>query len=243
MANARKSGKKRSLLGRLFRALLVVILALVAIPVVLVPVYWFVDPVSVPMLERYLTGRPVDRQWRDIDTVSDRLKASVVMSEDGGFCRHPGVDLGALREEFEDFIAGREARGASTITMQVARNLFLWNDRSLVRKVLEIPLALYIDLVLPKRRIMEIYLNIAEWGPDGQFGIEAGAQQAFGIDADALSWERAALLTVALPNPMLRLPASPNAGLRKVAEIVEERARTYGDRADCVADDGVLDLG
>ena len=79
-------------------------------------------------------------------------------------------------------MAGEDVRGASTITMQVARNLFLWNGQSIVRKGLEIPLALYIDLVLPKRRIMEIYLNIAEWGPNGQFGVVAGARAAFGVE-------------------------------------------------------------
>ena len=140
---------------------------LVAIPLILTPVYLFVDPVSVPMLERYVTGRPVVRQWRDLAEISDRLKASVILSEDGQFCRHWGVDLGALREEVERFMEGEDARGASTITMQVARNLFLWNGQSVVRKALEVPLAVYVDLVLPKQRIMEIYLNIAEWGPRG----------------------------------------------------------------------------
>ena len=242
MVNVRKSKKRRSFFARLLRAVLVVLAILIAIPVILVPVYSVVDPVSMPMLARYLAGRPVIREWRGIDLVSDRLKASVVMSEDGGFCRHPGVDLGALREEFDAWRRGEEARGASTITMQVARNLFLWNDGAVLRKVIEIPLALYLDVVLSKRRIMEIYLNIAEWGPDGQFGVEAGAQAAFGVDADALSWERAALLTVALPNPMLRLPANPNGGLRRVAQIVEARTRQYGERANCLAGDSALDL-
>ena len=114
----------------------------VAIPALLTPVYLFVDPVSVPMLERYVTGRPVDREWRDIGDISDRLKASVVLSEDGQFCGHWGVDLGALRDEVRNFIDGKDARGASTITMQVARNLFLWNGQSVVRKALEVPLAL-----------------------------------------------------------------------------------------------------
>jgi hypothetical protein len=129
---------------------------LVAIPLVLTPVYLFVDPVSVPMLQRYVTGQPVIRQWRDIGQISDRLKASVILSEDGQFCRHWGVDFSALRDEVTDLFAGKPVRGASTITMQVARNLFLWNGESYIRKGLEIPLALYVDLVLPKRRIMEI---------------------------------------------------------------------------------------
>ena len=189
----------------------------VAIPLVMTPVYLFVDPVSVPMLERYVTGRPVVRQWRDIDAISDRLKAAVILSEDGQFCRHWGVDFGALRDEVEDLMEGEDVRGASTITMQVARNLFLWNGQSVVRKALEIPLALYIDLVMPKRRIMEIYLNIAEWGPRGQFGVAAGAETAFGVAPQDLDWRTATLLVTALPNPLVRLPGRPSSGMLRIA--------------------------
>jgi monofunctional glycosyltransferase len=227
---------------RAVRWLVRTVVVLIAIPVVLTPVYLVIDPVSVPMLQRYVTGRPVVREWRDIDSISDRLKASVVMSEDGQFCRHWGVDIAALRDEVTDLFAGRPVRGASTITMQVARNLFLWNGESYFRKGLEIPLALYIDLVLPKQRIMEIYLNIAEWGPEGQFGAAAGAKAAFGIEPDALSWSAAALLTTALPNPMLRLPGRPSANQRRIAAVIESRALQYGERADCVGANGKLAL-
>lgn len=215
---------------------------LVAIPLILTPVYLVVDPVSVPMLERYVTARPVVRRWRDIGDISDRLKAAVVMSEDGQFCRHWGIDLGALREEVGNVMAGADARGASTITMQVARNLFLWNGQSFVRKALEIPLAVYIDLVLPKQRIMEIYLNIAEWGPEGQFGVAAGAERAFGVAPQNLDWRTATLLVTALPNPMLRQPGQPSAGMLRIAGIVEDRARQYGERAACVGTNGRLAL-
>src|SRR5690606_30413529 len=194
----------------------------------LTPVYLVVDPVSVPMLERYVTGRPVVREWRDLADISDRLKASVILSEDGQFCRHWGVDFGALRDEVQNFMAGEDARGASTITMQVARNLFLWNGQSVVRKALEVPLAFYIDLVLPKKRIMEIYLNIAEWGPEGQFGVAAGARRAFGIEPQNLDWRTATLLVTALPNPLLRQPARPSAGMLRIAGIIEARVAQYG---------------
>jgi monofunctional glycosyltransferase len=233
---------KRGTVARLLRAVLLVLAVLVAIPVVLTPVYLVVDPVSVPMLERYLTGRPVIRHWRPIGQISDRLKAAVILSEDGQFCRHLGVDLRALKDEVDLMLAGKPFRGASTITMQVARNLFLTNEQFLLRKALEVPLALYIDLVLPKRRIMEIYLNIAEWGAEGQFGVEAGAQAAFGTDADALSWERASLLAVALPNPIVRKPGRPGPAVRRVAQIVEDRARQYGERANCAGEGGKLAL-
>jgi monofunctional biosynthetic peptidoglycan transglycosylase len=234
--------RRKQGIWRILRIPLGILAVLVAIPVILTPVYIFVAPVSVPMLERYLTGRPVDRQWRAIDDISDRLKASVILSEDGQFCRHWGVDFGALREEVENYMAGADARGASTITMQVARNLFLWNGQSIIRKALEVPLALYIDLVMPKKRIMEIYLNIAEWGPEGQFGIAAGAGRAFGIEPQNLDWRTATLLVTALPNPMLRQPAQPSANMNRIAAIVQNRAMEYGDRAACVGKDGRLDL-
>lgn len=238
MARRRKSTG----IWRFLRVVAFALAVLVAIPVVLTPVYLFVDPVSVPMLQRYLTGRPVDREWRDIGDISDRLKASVILSEDGQFCRHWGVDFGALRDEVKNFMAGEDARGASTITMQVARNLFLWNGQSVVRKALEVPLALYIDLVLPKKRIMEIYLNIAEWGPEGQFGVAAGARRAFGIEPQNLDWRTATLLVTALPNPMLRQPGRPSQGMLRIAGIIEGRVIEYGERANCVGEGGRLAL-
>jgi len=238
MARRRKSKG----IWRVLRWLGLAVAVLIAIPVLLTPIYLFVVPVSVPMLERYLTGRPVDRDWRDMADISDRLKASVILSEDGQFCRHRGVDLGALRDEVQNFMAGRDARGASTITMQVARNLFLWNGQSVVRKALEVPLAFYIDLVLPKKRIMEIYLNIAEWGPEGQFGVAAGARRAFGIEPQNLDWRTATLLVTALPNPLLRQPGRPSAGMLRIAGIIETRVAQYGDRARCVGENGRLAL-
>lgn len=221
---------------------LCILAVLAAIPLVLTPVYLVAQPVSVPMLSRFLTGQPVTREWRNIDDISDRLKASIILSEDGQFCRHWGVDVSALRDEVENYLAGEEARGASTLTMQVARNLFLWNQQSAIRKALEVPLALYIDLVLPKKRIMEIYLNIAEWGPAGEFGVAAGSLRAFGREPQNLDWQTASLLAVTLPNPILRNPARPSAGLLRVAGIVENRARQYGERASCVGKDGQLAL-
>lgn len=234
--------RKAKPIWRALRLILAALAVLVAIPLLLTPAYLVIDPISVPMLERYLTGRPVVRHWRDIDAISDRLKASVILSEDGQFCRHPGVDFSALRAEVDNMLAGRPVRGASTITMQVARNLFLTNDQSHLRKALEVPLALYIDLVLPKQRIMEIYLNIAEWGPAGEFGVAAGAERAFGREPQNLDWRTASLLTVALPNPLVRNPARPNAGLSRIAGIVEDRARRYGQRAACVGENGRLAL-
>ena len=210
--------------------------ALVAIPLVLVPLYWVVPPVSTLMIGRYVTGQPVTRIWRDLDEISDRLKTAVVLSEDGQFCTHHGIDVAVLQAEIDNFFAGRETRGASTITMQVARNLFLTNSRSVVRKAIEVPLAMYIDLVLPKQRIMEIYLNIAEWGPNGEFGVEAGAQAAFGTSAESFPWQRATLMAVTLPNPHVRRPGNPTSGLVRAAGIVEARVRQFSSSAGCLFD-------
>jgi monofunctional biosynthetic peptidoglycan transglycosylase len=234
--------RRTSKFWRFLRIPLGIIALFIAIPLVLTPLYLAAQPISVPMLTRMVTGQNVTRTWRDIDDISDRLKASVILSEDGQFCRHWGIDITALRIEIDNYLAGRETRGASTITMQVARNLFLWNGQSALRKALEVPLAAYIDLVMPKKRIMEIYLNIAEWGPDGQFGVAAGSEHAFGRVPQNLDWRTASLLAVTLPNPIVRDPARPNAGLSRVASIVENRARQYGDRAACVGQDGRLAL-
>src|SRR5215510_2302349 len=139
------------------------------------------------MAWRWLKGAPVSRQWVDLNAMSPSLPRTVVASEDAKFCSHRGVDWGALREVMDDAEEGEVVRGGSTITQQVAKNLFLWPGRSVVRKGLEIPLALWIDLVLGKPRVLEIYLNIAELGPSGQFGVGAGSAYAFGKPASELS--------------------------------------------------------
>jgi monofunctional biosynthetic peptidoglycan transglycosylase len=125
-------------------------------------------------------------------------------------------------------------RGGSTITQQTAKNLFLWPGRSVVRKALEFPLALWIDLILGKRRVMEIYLNIAEWGPTGEFGAEAAARKAFGKSARELNAREAAALAAILPNPVLRSAGRPGAGVRRLAGIYEGRARKSPDLAACI---------
>ena len=150
---------------RAIRALLLIVLAVLLLPYLLAPFYRAGHPVSTLMAWRWLTGAPVSRQWIDFGAISPALPRSVVASEDAKFCSHHGIDWDALREVIDDAEDGEVARGGSTITQQVAKNLFLWPGRSVVRKGLEIPLAMWIDLVLPKQRILEIYLNIAELGP------------------------------------------------------------------------------
>ena len=210
---------------RVARNLLLIVLAALLLPYLLAPLYRAGHPVSTLMAWRYLTGAPMSRQWVDFSAISPYLPRSVVSAEDAKFCSHHGIDWDALREVIDDAEDGEVTRGGSTITQQVAKNLFLWPGRSLVRKALEFPLALWIDLVLPKQRILEIYLNIAELGPSGQFGAQAGSTYAFGRPASALSPRDAALLAAILPNPVKRSARTPGAGVRRLAGTYMARAQ------------------
>jgi monofunctional biosynthetic peptidoglycan transglycosylase len=185
------------------------------------------------MIRDLVLLRGYDRRWVPLAEVSPVLVASVTMSEDGQFCSHHGIDLGALNEVLGEFIEGGAPRGASTIPMQTVKNLFLWQGRSYVRKVLEAPLALMFDAVLPKKRIMEIYLNIAEWGP-GIYGIEAAARHHFGRSSGDLTARQSALLAVTLPNPLQRNPARPDSSLNRLAAVIQKRAAQAGGHLDCL---------
>jgi monofunctional biosynthetic peptidoglycan transglycosylase len=220
----------------ILRRLALLAMGLVLMPLLLTLLYAapFVRPVSTLMVWDMVTLQGYTREWRAIDDISPNLKNSVIMSEDGQFCAHHGVDLRELQGVVQAALEGEATRGASTITMQVAKNLFLWNGRSFLRKALELPLAIWIDLVLPKKRIFEIYLNIAEWGPDNLYGIGAAARVHFNVDASSMTRRQAALLTVTLPNPILRDPAKPSRGMQNVARVVERRARNAGGYTDCV---------
>ena len=210
---------------RVVRNLLLILLAVLLLPYLLAPLYRAGHPVSTLMAWRWLSGAPVSRQWIDFSAISPWLPRSVVGSEDAKFCSHHGIDWDAVREVIDDAEEGEVSRGGSTITQQVAKNLFLWPGRSVVRKALEFPLALWIDLVLPKQRILEIYLNIAELGPSGQFGAQAGAAYAFGRPASSLSPREAALLAAILPNPVRRSARNPGPGVRRLAGTYMARAQ------------------
>jgi monofunctional glycosyltransferase len=213
----------------------VAVLAVLLVPYVIAPLYRVIDPVSTPMLWRWATGQRVQRVVVPLNRIAPILPLTVILAEDAGFCRNRGIDLGAIRdalEQSDDDLA--DSRGASTITQQVAKNLFLWPGHSVVRKVLEIPLALWLNVVLPKRRVLEIYLNVAEWGPNGQFGAEAAARWAFGVPARDLSATQAAELTAILPNPYLRSARTPSLLVRQLAALYERRAATYPGHDACV---------
>jgi monofunctional biosynthetic peptidoglycan transglycosylase len=228
------SGSPRKTAIRWVRWLVAGLAVLLLLPYLLTPLYRVVDPPSTLMMARWLLGRKVERTVVPLDRVAPVLPRTVIASEDGRFCRHHGIDVAELREAWEDADDITELRGGSTITQQVAKNLFLWPGRSFIRKALEFPLALWVDLVLPKRRIMEIYLNIAEWGPNGQFGIEAGARYAFNRSAAQLTASEAALLAAILPNPKRRSAKQPRSPVRRIAGIVQARAARYRGMDACL---------
>ena len=190
---------------------------------------------STLMLWRFATGESVSRTWVGLDEISPELVRAVIASEDQNFCSHRGIDLGALREVLSD--EDGPQRGGSTIAMQTVKNVYLWHGRSWVRKALELPLALAADLVWSKRRMMEIYLNVVELG-EGLFGAEAAARRYFGKPAAALDRREAAALAAALPNPLLRNPASPSPRARTNSFRIQQRMGGLGDRADCALGKG-----
>ena len=211
---------------RIVKILLVALAVVLLAPYLVAPFYRAGHPVSTLMAWRSLRGAPMQREWIDLADMSPYLPRAVVAAEDAHFCKHHGIDWGALREAIDDAKEdGTPFRGASTITQQVAKNLFLWQGRDFVRKALEFPLALWIDLVLPKPRILEIYLNIAEFGPKGQFGVEAGSAFAFGKSAEDLSPREAALLASILPNPVKRSAKTPGPGVRRLAATYMARGQ------------------
>jgi monofunctional biosynthetic peptidoglycan transglycosylase len=167
-----------------------------------------------------------------LERISPNLHLAVIMSEDARFCRHHGVDWEELETAIDRAVDGF-ARGGSTISMQVVKNLFLWPARSYVRKAIEIPLTYAAEAVWPKRRVLEIYLNIAEWGP-GIFGAEAAARYHFRKTAASLTPREAALLAVSLPNPFERRAGDPGPGTSRLADNLLLRMRAAQGNAGCV---------
>jgi monofunctional biosynthetic peptidoglycan transglycosylase len=209
---------------RILRIVTVLVALALLLPYAIAPLYRLIDPVSTLMVWRWLKGARVERIVVPLERIAPILPRTVISSEDARFCSHWGVDWGGLRDAIEEAEDLSDVRGGSTISQQVAKNLFLWPGRSFLRKALEFPLALWVDLVLGKRRVMEIYLNVAEWGPNGEFGVEAGARRAFRKPAGSLNAGEAALLAAVLPNPVRRSAGQPRAGVRRLASRYVARA-------------------
>ena len=231
---AKPASPRRRWPARLAWGVLIVVVVVLLLPYILVPLYRVIDPVSTLMLWRWASGARVVRTVAPLERIAPALPVTVIAAEDGRFCTHRGIDFRELREAIDAADDLGAARGGSTITQQVAKNLFLWPGRSFIHKAVEFPLALWIDLVLPKRRVLEIYLNIAEWGPNGEFGAEAASRHAFNKPARALSAREAALLAAVLPNPRRRSARLPGPAVRRLAAVYEARAAAQAALASCV---------
>ena len=234
VAGAPRVRKKRRVgrLRRLLRRLGAIALLLIVLPFLLLPLYSVVNPpVTTVMLFKATTGAGIDKSWANIDEISPRLIRAVVASEDQRFCLHHGIDWVEVQNAIDD--EDGRFRGASTITMQTVKNLFLWTRRSWIRKGLEAPLALYAELFLSKRRIMEIYLNIVEWDV-GVYGAEAASQHYFGVPAAKLSGNQAARLAAVLPSPATRDAAKPGPGTARLAQRIAARAARGDADVSCV---------
>lgn len=233
----RRSFRSRLPRNRYLRWGVYVLGFIVAWPIVMTLVYAVVPPpFSNIMLLRALSGNGIDKQWVSLDQMSPWLARAVISSEDARFCEHNGVDWIELQGVIDDAMDNDEAptRGASTIPMQTAKNLFLWDGRLAIRKLIEIPLAMWIDLVWSKRRIIEVYLNVVEWAP-GVYGAEAAAQHHFHKPSKNLTKKEAALLASVLPNPIKRNAGKPSKGVRGVANRILIRMTGMGPYLTCLA--------
>jgi monofunctional biosynthetic peptidoglycan transglycosylase len=210
----RRHPRRKNHLQRLRHFLLLASAALLVLSIAPVLVLrWLPPPTSAVMLARTLAeGQQQTWYWTDIEHISAHAALAVVAAEDQKFPDHSGFDLQAIREAVTDNVRGARLRGASTLTQQVARNLFLWQGRSYLRKGLEAWMAVLLELFWPKQRILEVYLNIAETG-ERTFGIEAAARRYFGRPAATLTAEQAALVAAVLPNPRRLHAARPSAYL------------------------------
>jgi monofunctional biosynthetic peptidoglycan transglycosylase len=233
LKHARARGRQRSRLRRALQPLWLLILILLALPLVLLPLYALVNPpVTTVMLLKALGGAGIDKAWTGIEDISPKLVRAVITSEDQRFCSHHGIDWMEVQNALDD--EDGRFRGASTITMQTVKNLFLWTGRSWIRKALEAPLALYAELFLSKRRIMEIYLNIVEWDV-GVYGAAAAAEHYFSVPPARLSATQAARLAAVLPSPATRDAGNPGRGTSRIAQRIAARTAAGQADASCVA--------
>jgi monofunctional biosynthetic peptidoglycan transglycosylase len=206
----------------------------VVLPVALVALYRFIPPpVTVLMVQRSLEGKGFERRWRPLDEMSPALVRSVIAAEDAGFCSHRGFEFEAMQEAWAHNERSDRVRGGSTISQQTAKNVFLWPQRSYLRKGLEAGFTVLIEVGWGKRRILEVYLNTVEWGP-GIYGAEAAARRNFGVGADRLTPAQAARLAAILPSPLKWRAAQPG-------PYVKRRSGRIGAAAGTVRRDGLAD--
>ncbi|HXV22817.1 MAG TPA: monofunctional biosynthetic peptidoglycan transglycosylase [Alphaproteobacteria bacterium] len=218
---SRARAKRRK--GLASRLLIGAMVLLVGFPGAGILLYGILPPPVTPlMMLRLFEGERLDRDWRPRNAIAPDLFRAVIAAEDARFCDHFGFDPVELKKAFRDWQRGGRVRGASTITMQTAKNLFLWPGRDFLRKAVEAYLTPWLEIAWSKTRVLELYVNVAEWGP-GIYGVEAAARAYFGKPASALSKNEAALLAAVLPNPRVWSPVKPSAYIRQRARTIRAR--------------------
>ena len=220
------------------RPILTALLVLAALPIGGILIHAFAPPpLTILMAREFLAGHGLDYRWRSLDQISPNLVTAAIAAEDARFCSHGGFDLEAIEKALEENERGRKIRGGSTISQQTAKNVFLWPGRDWVRKGFEAGYTLMIETVWSKRRIMEVYLNVAEMGP-GVFGAEAAARHWFDKSAADLTPREAARIAAILPSPRRYNAAAPGPYVRRRASSVQANARVVRNEglASCVLD-------
>lgn len=218
------------------RPLLILFLIVLFLPVGGVLVHAVVPPfVTILMVKRVAQGEGLDYRWRSLNDISPRLVEGVIAAEDARFCSHMGFDIEAIEKALDANARGGKVRGGSTISQQTAKNVFLWPSRDWVRKGLEAGYTVMIEAVWGKRRIMEVYLNVAEWAP-GVYGAEAAARHWYGKSARDLTAREAARLAAILPSPRRYKAASPGPYVRRRASRIQAAMGTIRNEglAACV---------
>lgn len=232
-ARPRAAPAKRTSLRRLAGDLLLV---LFVAPALILILYRVVPPPVTPlMLIRLVEGYGITKDWTPLSRISPNLQRAVIASEDAKFCTHHGFDWQAVDKAIDRNARGLSLRGASTISMQTSKNLLLWPARNFVRKGAEAYLTVWLEALLPKRRILELYLNEIEWGP-GIYGAEAAARYYFGVSAAHLSSRQAALMATALPSPLNWRPDEPGPWMSERARTIQARMNSIslGKNGPCL---------
>jgi len=227
-------------LGRRSRPLLTAFLALCFLPIGGVLVHALIPPpMTILMAQQVIGGRGLDYRWRGLNDISPNLVYAAIAAEDARFCSHSGFDMEAIQKALQRNQEGGRVRGGSTISQQTAKNVFLWPSRDWIRKGLEAGYTVLIETVWSKRRVMEVYLNVAEWAP-GVYGAEAAARHWFGKSARDLTPREAARLAAILPSPRRYDAARPGPYVRRRAARIQASANVVRNEgmATCVTRPG-----
>ena len=224
----RKRASKRSLPGRIFFGLLKLVVAFIVISVLWVGLYRFVPPpTTATMIGDMIAGNGARGDWMPISQIDRDMVRAAIAAEDSKFCSHNGFDFDAIEAAMQRNASGGQIRGGSTISQQTAKNAFLWQGGGYFRKGVEAYFTFLIEHLWGKRRIMEVYLNLAETGI-GTYGVNAGSQRYYGHDADAMSATEAARIAAILPLPKKRGAIAPKGFTRRYGNSIAARIGVVG---------------